>query len=315
MQKSINIDVYGMSEVSSLLIAENILDIIKTFGSLDLHRLSSIVVTDEFEKIQSRKSNCFKDFSSALSYAKVVIIPTEDDYEFIIALRTDFAKYLVEENIDSMNHNKYLNALHVLHHELCHVHDYNKCLDIFNNDFFGINKKGKEMILFPLSQICWSEYIANYLSSTSVKRSDMLKTTMNSFMLQITQTQLEIDKHINSFKINKDIKSLLIFVKLNIENLVKLASYVLGYLHGLNKDIEKFNPQLDELIKNSYFYYTWNYLNDVLKNMRCTYPLNWREDEAFDNLMYGFDKLYTRLGIKLSENEKRDLFLEVQKRG
>ncbi len=315
MERNISIDVYGLSEISSLLIAENILSIIKSFDNLDLRRLSNVVVTDEFDNIRAKKTNDFKDFTNALSFAKVVIVPKDEDFEFIIALRSDFGMYLVEENINSMNHSKYLNALHVLHHELCHVHDYNKCIDIFQGDFFGLNKRGKDMMLYPLSQICWSEYIANYLSSASVKKCDMLRTSIDSLMIQITETQIKIDRQIKNFKVDRDIKSLLLFVKSNIENLVKSASYVLGYMHGLNKNIQTFCPDLYELINNSYFYYTWNYLDDVLKKMRNKYPSKWEEEEIFENLIYGFDKLYVRLGIKLTENKQQELFFEVHKRG
>ncbi|NQY92805.1 MAG: hypothetical protein HRT43_01455 [Campylobacteraceae bacterium] len=315
MESKISIDVYGLTEISSLLIAENILSIIKSFDKLDLRRLSNVVVTDEFDNIKTKKSNEFKDFTNALSYAKVVIVPKDDDYEFIIALRSDFGMYLVEENINSMNHSNYLNALHVLHHELCHVHDYNQCIDIFHSDFFGLNKRGKEMMLYPLSQICWSEYIANYLSSPSAKKCDMLRVSIDSLMIQITETEIKIDRQIQNFRVDKDIKSLLLFVKTNIENLVKSASYVLGYMHGLNKDIKKFCPDLYEHINNSYFYYTWNYLDDVLETMRSKYPKKWNEEEIFDNLIYGFDRLYVRLGIRLTENKKQELFFEVHKRG
>ncbi len=315
MRQNINIDVYGLSEISSLLIAENILSIIKSFKHLDLSRLSNVIVTDEFEKENIKKSSEFKDFSNSLSYAKVVILQKDDDYEFIIVLRTDYGMNLVEENVNSMNHTKYLNSLHVLHHELCHVHDYNKCIEVFHSNFLGVDKKGKEMILYPLSQICWSEYIANYLSSGSVKKSEMLNSTIDSFMNQITQTQLKINRQIDNFKVDKDIEFLLVFVKLNIESLVKSASYVIGYVHGLRQDINVSYPQLVELINKSYFYYTWNYLDDVLRNMRLKYPNNWEEKKAFDNLMYGFDKLYVRMGIRLTENEKNELFFEIQRRG
>ena len=316
MERNINIDVYGLSEISSLLIAENILSIIKTFDDLDLRRLSGVIVTDEFEKLGvSAKENEIKDFSNNLSYAKVVIIPKDNDYEFVVALRTDLGTHLIEENINSMNHVKYLNAQHVLHHELCHVHDYNKCIDIFQSHFFATVHKGKEMILYPLSQICWSEYIANYLSSSSVKKCEMLQTSMDTFMIQIVETEQKIDKQIAIFRRTKDIKSLLVFVKTNIENLVKSASYVLGYMHGLHKNIETFCPSLYELINKSYFFYTWCYLDDVLKNMKNSYPINWHKNNIFENLIYGFDKLYTRMGIKLTENNKHELFFEVQKRG
>ena len=314
MKRSINIDVYGVSEVSSLLIAENILNIIENFEKLDLRRLHNIVITDVFERTHIVKENEFKDFNSSLAYAKVIIIPKEDDYEFVIVIRTDFAMNLIEENIDSIKYSKYLNAVHVLHHELCHVHDYNQCIDIFKYDFLGKHKKGKEMILHPLSQICWSEYIANYLSSSSARKSEMPKKTIDSFMVQIGESKIKIDKRIETFRADKDILSLMLFLKSTIEDLVKSSAYVLGYIHGMDKDIEKVYPKLHELINDSYFYYTWSYLNDVLKNMKKTYPNEWEEENVFENLIYGFDKLYTRLGIKLSENDRNELFFEVQKR-
>ena len=59
MESKISIDVYGLTEISSLLIAENILSIIKSFDKLDLRRLSNVVVTDEFDNIKTKKSNEF----------------------------------------------------------------------------------------------------------------------------------------------------------------------------------------------------------------------------------------------------------------
>jgi hypothetical protein len=259
------------------------------------------------------KSNDFKDFSSSLSYAKVVIVPKDDDFEFIIVIRTDFAMNLIEENIDSINHSGYLNAVHVLHHELCHVHDYNKCLEVFHEDFFGTNKRGKDMVLFPLSQVCWSEYIANYMSRSSAKKSTLPKSLFESFALQISDSQINIQKKIDNFRVDKDVKSLLLYVNSSIESLVKSASYVLGYMHGMNKQIGDLHPQLEEVISNSYFYYTWNYLDDVLSNMRKSYPSNWNEELIFENLTYGFDKLYVRFGIKLIENENNELFFEISR--
>ena len=315
MSNSIEIDVYGLSEVSALLIAENILNIIKTFKKLDLRRLHNIIITDEFEKNHILKSNEFKDFSNSLSYAKVVIIPKDNDYEFLIIIRTDFAMNLIDENMDSINHIKYLNAVHVLHHELCHVHDYNKCIDIFRGNFFGVNKVGKDMILYPLSQLCWSEYIANYLSSSSARKCNMPQKTIDSFIMQIDNTKIKIDKRIANFRVDKDVRSLLLSVKSSIEDLVKSSAYVLGYVHGMNKDLKKAYPALDKLINESYFCYTWSYLNDVLENMRKNYPNGWDEDNVLENLMYGFDKLYVRLGVKLTENDNCDLFFELPNRG
>lgn len=315
MKPSIEIDVYGLSEVSSLLIAENILNIIETFNKLDLRRLHNIIVTNEFEKTHSPRFNDFKDFSNSLSYAKVVIVPKKNDFEFVIIIRTDFAMNLIEENINGLNLSTYLNAVHVLHHELCHVHDYNKCIEIFQIDFLGVKKIGKDMILYPLSQICWSEYIANYLSSSSAQNCDMPQRIIDSFMIQIETSKHKIDQRIENFRVDKDVKSLLMFVKFNIEDLVKSSAYVLGYMHGMNIVIKESYPKLDQLICESYFYYTWSYLDDVLNNMREVYPYKWDEKNIFDNLMYGFDRLYSRLGVKLTENDKNELFFEVPVRG
>ncbi len=66
---------------------------------------------------------------------------------------------------------------------------------------------------------------------------------------------------------------------------------------------------------NLIFYYAWSYLDDVLNNMREVYPYRWDEKNIFENLMYGFDRLYSRLGVKLTENDKNELFFEVPMRG
>jgi hypothetical protein len=143
----------------------------------------------------------------------------------------------------------------------------------------------------------------------------MPKRIIDCFILQVNESKNKIENKIENFRVDKDIRSLLLFVKSNIEELVKSSSYVLGYTHGMNIDIEKSYPKLDALIKESYFYYTWNYLDDVLKNMRDSYPHDWEEDVIYENLMYGFDKLYSRMGVKLSENDKYELFFELPQRG
>lgn len=315
MSENINIDVYGLSEISSLLIAENILGIIKNFANLDLRRLHNIIITDEFDKELSYNSNCFRNFGDTLAYAKVVVVPKDGEFEFVIVIRTDFSLNLIEENVNSMNHAKYLNSLHVLHHELCHVHDYNQRIDAFKENFFTDDLNGKDILLYPLAELSWSEYIANYLSSGSARKCNMPNEIFNSFYTLLSESKIQIDNQIATFRIDRDTKSLLMFVKATISNLVKSASYVLGYTHGMHQSLDKLNPKLDKLLKESYFHLVWEYLNDVLINMRVAYPFNWQEDKVYENLMYVLDELYSRLGIKLIENEKKELFFEVPLRG
>ena len=315
MDANINIDVYGLSEISSLLIAENILSIIKRFDNLDLRRLHNIVITDELDKELSLGSSSFRNFSDSLAYARVVVVPKDDDFELVIIIRTDFSVNLIEENVNSMNHSKYLNALHVLHHELCHVHDYNQRIDIFKEKFLQTHTDGKDILLYPLAELCWSEYMANYMSSSSAKKCDMPKDVIASFETLLRETRIQIDTQIETFRTDNDIKSLLLFVKANISNLIKSASYVLGYTHGMQKDLYSINPQLHELLRESYFSSSWDFLNDVLTNMRQSYPCAWKQELIYENLMYVLDELYARMGIVLSENEKRELFFEVPQRG
>ena len=302
MSENINIDVYGLSEISSLLIAENILSIIKKFDNLDLRRLHNIVVTDELDKELTDNTSCFKNFSDSLAYAKVVLVPKCDEFELVIVIRTDFSVNLIEENVNSMNHSKYLNTLHVLHHELCHVHDYNQRIDIFKNNFFKTRNNGKDILLYPQAELCWSEYIANYLSSSSAKKCDMPKEVFDSFYTLLNETKIQIDDQIASFRIDKDTKSLLMFVKANISNLIKSASYVLGYMHGMHKSLDQLDPRLAELLKNSYFNGIWEYLNDVLTNMRASYPCGWKQDMVYENLMYVLDE--PSIGLHQRDNQR-----------
>lgn len=315
MDNNINIDVYGLSEISSLLIAENILSIIKSFEMLDIRRLHNIIITDELDKELSLDFGSFRNFSDSLAYAKVVIIPTDNDFELVIVIRTDFSINLIEENINSMNHKKYLNALHVLHHELCHVHDYNQRINIFKEKFLQTHPNGKDILLYPLAELCWSEYIANYLSSSSARKCDMPNDIIASFETLLRETKIKIDLEVEIFRTDNDIKSLLSFAKANIAHLIKSSSYVLGYMHGMHTDLSKVNPNLDLYLQGSYFSSSWNFLSDVLANMRRSYPLDWQKESIFENLMYVLDELYARLGIVLSENERRELFFEVPTRG
>lgn len=313
MKSNIDIDVYGLSEITSLLIAENILKIISGFDDLDLRRLHNIIVTDKIDDHFSKNESAFRDFKDNAAFAKVVVYPKDDDLELLIIIRSDFSVNLIEENDNSVNNTVYLNALHILHHELCHVHDYNKRIDISKKNFLKSYENGKNMILYPLAQRCWAEYLANYLSSSSAKKSEMPQKTIKSFITLLSDVKNEIDNQIKYFAKDNNIQSFLYFSKANVENLAKSAAYVLGYMHGMNKSIDNFNPKLKEELENSYFYAIWNYLNDIFFNLRKIYPYKWEDEDVYENLIYGLDNLYSRVGIKLSENENKELFFEVRR--
>ena len=174
MEPDLNITVIGVEETLSERMKNAILGTIrmleKVHVDLDLRRMYRITVAadyaGELAKTASYPENAsYTNEEYAVGIAQVMTLPYEDGFEFVPVVNAGLAANLVQDNEDGYDSDEFLTAFHLFHHEMCHVHDNNKKCDAIDN-IYPDNPKGH--FLLTLSNFIWCEYIANYMSSSTI---------------------------------------------------------------------------------------------------------------------------------------------------
>ena len=312
--KDLKIQINGLNETDSTILVEEITALLKKFNELDLRRLDSIIITENFErdieKITSPKSAIFKNrySSQKQTLAKVLTLPTHDDFKFILIMRASYAINLLKHD-DNLS--IYRDAVHVFHHELGHIHDNNNKIDKFKDQMKNSSYKGKQSIFYPIAEVCWSEYIANYLSSSSAQESLMPEMVANSLEVAIREKEQRIKTEVMAFKANKTRTDLLHSIKDDIESLLKTACYVIGYMHGMNKTLEELSYDSDYFLECSYFKDIWEVLIYELNSMIDVYPNGWINLNIYQPLAFSIEAFFNQMGVVVLQDDKEEVYFRV----
>lgn len=124
------------------------------------------------------------------------------------------------------------------------------------------------MFIRPLAEACWSEYVANRLSSATANHTAVEAMT-STFADALLRTKADIDSEIRSYRYHADLDRLMSLFQRHGEFLVRSACYVLGYIDGLNKPIEVLSADAAEALTDSYFEKTWLAVQEALEKCIC----------------------------------------------
>lgn len=304
------ITIKGLPETSAYLVADAISHIVRHFSqedyALDFRRLRRIIVTTDFAGelaelsgfTASQNPITYTDEEYAGAVAKVITLPCEADFEVLLIILADQAALLVSDGNDNVNSEECLTALHLFHHEFCHVHDENKKLDALPGIMLRHSYSGKDVFVGPLAERCWSEYIANLMSSSSVN-DDWLAKMIGCFDDAIVRTKRVIDNEILSYRYHGDLDHLMSTFCRHGEFLAIAAAYVLGYVDGLEKPLSVLSPRANERLAGSYFEDTWHALHQALRTMRRLYPEEWKDLSVYRDLSQAIEDYCAGMGLIL----------------
>lgn len=257
------------------------------------------------------------DEGYAVAVAKVMILSHGEDYEIVPVISAHYALALlapedaeVDENSEFSPSELFDMILHGLHHEICHVHDDNKTIDAFGNLMLSPYYMGKDVYIYPLAAACWSEYIADFISSSTADALSLNLTT-NSFGDAIERTKPHIDSEILAYRHHGDLERLLASFQRHGVFLAKSAAYVFGYIDGLNRPLGELSVEASERLSGSYFESTWNAMHEALREMRQHYPNDWQDPSVYDNLATVLERYYVEMGLVLSTTDAGQTYVRV----
>ncbi len=322
MESDLQIIIKGVQEDLAKNIGNAVAETVKAFKqadeNLDIRRMHRIVLPADFAGELSDLSGetasgtpiTYTNEEYAIAVAKVLILPRGNEYEIVLVVNANVAATLVQKNEEDYRSQEFLTILHLLHHELCHVHDNNKQIDAFNGIMLRHRYEGKDIYIRPLSEICWSEYIANVLCSSTANESWIL-TMSGSLADAIARTKPKIDKEILEYRYHGDLDQLLDLFQRHGGYLLKTAAYNLGYVDGLNKSLEELSEKAFGSLSGSYFEPTWNEMQSALREMRSNYPDGWADLRIYDCLANVIENYYEKMGFFLSSTEDGRAYVDI----
>jgi len=313
MYNNINIKINGLNDNTSLKVVDSLKDIIKQFSYLDFRRLSKIVITSNFQRdVDSITQSSKKGFENNYrankdTYAVVLTVPKDDDFELVLVMKSNFAKSITYKKDEQV----YKNALHVLNHEFAHIHDNNKKIDVFKQLMKTKTYKGKDSIIFPIAETCWSEYIANFISSQSALVTQYPKLLAITLLEKIYLSQQDIKTSLMAYKINNKREDLVENSIAQIETLLKTASYLIGYLNGMQITLAELDDEIDLKIESSHFKEFWSLLKHELASIHQVYPHGFINLNIYRNLAFLIDNFYNEMGIIFDEDKKGRIQIHI----
>jgi len=287
--------------------------------NLDISRMHRIILTGDFageladlsRETASGSSITYTNEEYAIAVAKTLLLPRNGDYEIVIVMNVNIATALAPKNEEGYKSPEFLKTLHLLHHELCHVHDNNKQIEAFNGSLLRHSYKGKDKYIRPLAELCWAEYIANVLSSSTA--SECWITTMTeSLSNAIDRTKQKINEEIIEYRLRKkDLDQLINLLERHGGYLIRVAAHILGYIDGLDKPLDELSQKTRGNLSGSYFEPTWNAIQSSLCQMRCTYPDGWGDLGIYDRLADVIENYYGELGFFISSTKDGETYFDI----
>ena len=293
--------------------------LVKLDETLDFRRMHQIIITADFAKELAELSSATASGSDiqhtneeyAIAVAKVLLFQKDNDLEIVPVINANIATHLVQPNEEGYQSENFHTVFHLLHHELCHVHDNNKKIDAFPDKILRFRYEGKDRLIRALAEACWSEYIANVLSSSSAHEGS-INAMGECFSDAIERTKEIFDKEILDYRYHGDIDRLMSVFERHGEFLVKSAAYMLGYMEGCQAKLEELYSQAAERLKGSYFETTWIAMRDALTKMKQLYPSEWKDLDIYDELAIAMEDYYAAMGlILLHTNQDGGLYIDI----
>lgn len=271
--------------------------IIDQLPELDLSALEYIVIPDDFGKEMGDFQKKYglpvgytnNEFGVAMGKALSYI----DGDQMKVSIFID--PKMIYLLFDEENRQK---SIHLIHHELCHVHDdkikYKAFGVIDLEELFMKTPDKVRQVSYAHADLIWSEYIATRLSASS--KPDGHTHYVDSLVTLLPETKEKCDKAIQSYLNDDGIETKECFneIQLTCSLLLKIVAYFLGYCHASDIDPPK---EINEHVKQfPYLNGVWEELSPTLHKMYSTYG-NWVSAGIYSCLAKHVLRLWENLGV------------------
>ncbi|HFF7161572.1 TPA: hypothetical protein ACGEGE_000538 [Yersinia enterocolitica] len=311
MEPDLNISLEGFStEEEANIIGNLVINATKTLSeslNLNISKLKAIVIAYDFATALQRVTSAynhtlpssFTNSKQGMAVGQLVSKMSSNGLcdEYTLVLSVNFFNGLFnDEGKVVVNDIGVKEVIHLIHHELVHVHEKNTltCLDqsVWVNEYGGA-------LLIPATR-AWSEYLANFMSSKSAPPQ-----TINNFLENLQIVINEVPNEIDEFVLNYStgvipLNAMFLEVKKRVKLIINSYGYAIGYVHALNIDLDVSFPELATELSNSKLKYPLTNLSKAFEKLIEKYKNN--EIESYDDfyeISEAIDSIFKVFGLTL----------------
>lgn len=277
---------------------ENVINSLIEMFQINVEYLDRLVFTSQFDD-ELKYLIPFTRFKTNIQYtknstssatAKVVEVVINNEIKFIIVCNE-----LIPSFLQSSNENDVQVGIHLLHHELSHIHDYYNLRE-FDKNILNHKFKPTDRYYFNIAYRVWSEFFANYNSIQTISKNSM-DISFQNFKdgLSIIDESILLNK----LRYQKGLISLDEFDFILLRDtlfLYSMLSYLLGYLASA-RNIAK-DPSIKlEGLEGHFFEDLAQEMLLNLEELLDIYPSEWKDISIFDKLKTNIFRFYEKIGI------------------
>ena len=167
---------------------------------------------------------------------------------------------------------------------------------------------GKDKYIRPLTEVLWSEYLANFMSSPTADEN-FISLTVGMFADAVERTKPLINNEIAAYRSHADLLQVLDILYRHGGFLIKSAAYCLGYVDG--EATSQLSSRVAAIVSRSYFEKTFNAMSDALREMKNLYPKEWKGLNIYDRLAAVVEDFYKDLGFIFSNLDDGGVYVEI----
>lgn len=225
--------------------------------------------------------------------------------EFTLVLSIAFFDELFNKD-DSISFDNIRNIIHMIHHELIHVHEKNECkfdagklIDEYDN------------AILMTSIRSWSEFLANHMSSKTAT-PELIKKELYNLETVLIEVPKEIEFFVKKYKSGiLSLNDMYFNVNQRIRLIASLYGYSFGYISAIEISPELYSSSLLDLLKTTK-------LSSLLKDLgKCFLELTnlFNQGELsdynmFENTNKSVLSIYELFGLSL-ERQDKGLYIHV----
>lgn len=221
---------------------------------LNISKLKKIVITydfdtalDEIAKEYGHKSSSYTNNEHVTAIAQLQ--PKLDSRglysEFTLLLNITFFYELFNKD-GSISFDNISNIIHMMHHELIHVHEINECK-------FDAGKLIYEYdnAILMTSKRSWSEFLANYMSAKTAS-PELIKKDLNTLETVLIKVPKEIESFVKEYKTGSlSLNDMYFNVVQKIKLIANSYGYAFGYISALEISPELYTSSLSDLLEKT----------------------------------------------------------------
>ena len=319
MENDLIISLQGFSDENTAKLIGNFTStIIKELEKeykLNISKLKKILITYDFDKALDEiakeygyKSSSYTNNEHVTAIAQLQ--PKLDSKglysEFTLVLSIAFFYELFNKDGSISSFDNISNIIHMMHHELIHVHEINECK-------FDAGKLVYEYdnAILMTSTRSWSEFLANYMSSKTAT-PEIIKKDLNTLETVLIKVPKEIESFVKEYKTGSlSLNDMYFNVVQKIKLIANSYGYAFGYISALEISPELYPSSLSDLLEKTKLGLLLKELGKYFLELTNIFNQgNLSDYNIFENANKTVLSIYKLFGLSLERQDKQ-LYVHV----